>query len=160
MDIGNLQGLGRVTGHDHFGAFFSRPSDHEDRQPRLRAWEREGYAMWKMSSSTIPEDHLMCQMVMVFSLEACCLQGLPLWLLDSPQLGTLDHNMVVPWDFLDSHFRHSSSAFVQGHLKPRKPLVQGTYSISMNRRLPGITCSVQPSMIGSKVGRGDILVVG
>jgi hypothetical protein len=62
-DIGNLQGLRMVTGHDHFGAFFSRPSDHEDRRPRLRAWEREGYAMWKTSSSPIPEGHLMCQMV-------------------------------------------------------------------------------------------------
>jgi len=63
-DIGNLQGLRMVTGHDHFGAFFSRPSDHEDQRLRLRLWELvEGYVV-EVSSSPFPGCHLMRQMVM------------------------------------------------------------------------------------------------
>lgn len=42
--LGNLLGIGwsrGVTGHNHCGAFFSEPIEHEDQWHRLRAWKRE-----------------------------------------------------------------------------------------------------------------------
>ena len=53
----NLRGFrkqlmrGHGLGH-HVGIplLSSRPSDHEDRRLRLRAWEVEGYVLWKAYS--------------------------------------------------------------------------------------------------------------